>query len=181
MTLKEQIELQRKYNNINSNEYIKIYSYENHDIKEQQINGYISYDIINYIVNNENSVLKNDLEKIIPSDFLVYYSSHYFKDDYDIDYYLMRKSKDEIYNFILNNVNNNVDMNKEFLQLEVSFKGMTYNFTTNNVSEFKDILDNKGKELENDSEYQEYLKEKQLTENDNYNYSYVDEDNNYAY
>jgi len=156
LSLSEFIKLQNKYNNASDDFFIRLYSYENNDIREFRINSYINYGLLNSLVNSNNSKLQENISYIIPKDYSIYYSNKYVVNDFEIDYYILRNSKTEVYDFILKEVKNNVDMKKEFITLEVIINGNSYLFTTNNVNGFKKILDNKYEEIKNTDEYKNY-------------------------
>ena len=156
LTLKEFVDLQKKYQSVSDNFYISLYTYENHDSREFRINGYINYNLLNSIVNSNNKVLKDNIEYVIPEDYSIYYSSQYTIEDFDIDYFVLRNAKTDIYNFIIKELEKEVDMKKEFITLEVNFNSSNYLFTTNNVTEFRQILDNKYEELKDSEEYKYY-------------------------
>jgi len=156
LTLKELFDLQKKYNNVSDNFYISLYTYENHDRQEFRINGYINYDLLNSIVNSNNEVLRENISYVIPEDYSIYYSDMYVVEDFDINYYVLRNAKMDIYNFIIKELENSVDMKKEFITLEINFNSDRYLFTTNNVRGFKEILDKKYEEIKNTEEYKNY-------------------------
>ena len=159
LTLKEFFDLQKKYNNVSDNFYISLYTYENHDSREFKINGYINYELLNSIVNSNNLVLKENIEYIIPEDYSIYYSDKYVVEDFEIDYYVLRNAKTDVYNFIIKELENDVDMRKEFITLEVNFNSTNYLFTTNNINGFKEILAKKYEEIKDSEEYKYYYKE----------------------
>ena len=80
----------------------------------------------------------------------------YLEADYTFDYFIIRSAKNEIYNFILSEVGNTVDMRKEYVALQVYINGNSYQFTTNNITKYLEILDNKYNELKDTDEYKEY-------------------------
>jgi len=174
LSLKELLELQKKYNSVSDNFYISLYTYENHDSQEFRVNGYINYSLLNSIVNSNNKVLKENIEIIIPDDYSIYYSDSYTNEEFKIDYYVLRNAKNDIYNFILKELDNTVDMKKEFVTLEVNFNSNFYLFTTNNIKEFKEILANTYEKIKDTEEYQDYYEF-------DYKYSYEIEDYSYAY
>jgi len=173
LTLKELFELQRKYSNVENEYYISLYSYMEHDRQEFKVNGYINYDLLNSIVNSNNSLLKENIEYIIPNDYSVYYLDKYTEEDFEIDYYVLRNAKNEIYDFILSEVDKKVDMKYEYITLEVYLNSNYYSFTTNNIKGFKEILDKKYEEIKETDEYKQYY-------NDDH-YKYYDEDVVYDY
>ena len=61
LSFKEYVELTNKYNNLNEEYYIKLYSYVNHNKKERAISSYINYDLLNTIVDSNNKFLKENL------------------------------------------------------------------------------------------------------------------------
>ena len=119
LSLKEFIELQKKYRGISSNS-ITLYMYENNTQKTFTVSGYINYNLLNSIVNSNNSLLSENMSNVLPDYYEIYYTDSYLKDEYySIDYYILMNSKKEIYNFILNNINKQVDMKKEYITLEI--------------------------------------------------------------
>lgn len=156
LSLKELFDLQYKYSNVNSDLYISLYMYENHDMQEYRVNGYINYDLLNSIVNSNNSILKENMDYIIPTDYYIYYDNSYLNDKYEIDYYVLKNAKRELYNFILKDLGNEVDMRKEFITLIINLDSERYVFTTNDVEEFKNILNSKYEEIKNTEEYKSY-------------------------
>lgn len=176
LSLKELFELQKKYNNVSDNFYISLYTYEKHDSREFRVNGYINYNLLNSIVNSNNKVLKENMDIIIPEDYAIYYQDKYTEQEFNIDYYVLRNAKNEIYNFVLKELENTVDMKKEFITLEIRINYNNYLFTTNNIKEFKEILNKKYEEIKNKEEYKDYY-------SDYYNdekYSYELEDYSYV-
>lgn len=148
LTLKEYIFLVDKYRYTNDNNYqIKLYTYKNHDKYEYTINSYISYDLLNFVVNKNNSYLKENLDKIHKSSYEIFYQNKYFNDNYVIDYTCMVETKDELYDYVKEEIKNQVDMKKEYITLELCEEGRCYIFTSNNISKFKKILDTKYEEL----------------------------------
>jgi len=156
LTLKELLDLQNKYNNVSDDFYISLYSYNKHDMREFKINGYINYDLLNSIVNSNNSHLKQNIDYIIPDEYYIYFSDMYVTNDFEIDYYVLRNAKNEIYDFVLNEVGKEVNMRYEFVTLELSLDHKMYLFTTNNVKGFKEILDKKYEEIKDTEEYKKY-------------------------
>ena len=156
LSLKELLDLQKKYNSVSDNFYISLYTYQKHDMREFRINGYINYSLLNSIVNSNNSLLKKNISYIIPDDYYIYYSDMYVVDNFEIDYYVLRNAKTDIYNFILEEVEKDVNMRSEFVTLEISLDYNTYLFTTNNVQGFKEILDKKYEEVKDTEEYKNY-------------------------
>ena len=158
VSLKEFINLQNKYNNVSDNFFIRLYTYENYDAREFRINSYINYSLLNSIVNSNNSLLNKNISSVIPNDYAIYFSDKYTKEEFEIDYFVLRNAKNEVYNFILEELKNNVDMKKEFITLEVKLNSNSYLFTTNNIKEFKEILDKKYNEIKDNEEYKDYYK-----------------------
>lgn len=156
LSLKELFELQKKYDNISDNFYISLYTYEKHDSREFKVNGYINYSLLNSIVNSNNKVLKENMEIIIPEEYFIYYQDKYTEEEFNIGYYLLRNAKNEIYNFVLKELENTVDMKKEFITLEIRLNNNNYLFTTNNIKEFKEILNKKREEIKDKEEYKDY-------------------------
>lgn len=157
LSLKEFLELQQKYNNISDDFYIKLYTYENHDKQELSINGYINYDLLNSIVNSNNSLLKDNLTTNIPNNYYLYYVNSYIENNYNFDYYVLRSAKEEIYNFITKDINNKVDMTKEYIALEINIDGIRYQYTTNNIDKIINILENKYNEVKDTPDYKDYI------------------------
>ena len=156
LTLKEYLELQNKYRYLNDNYNIKLYTYENHNKKEQSINAYVSYDLLNRVVNSNNNHLKDNITPIIPEDYYLYYENSYLIDGYDIDYYVLKSAKQEIYEFVLKNINDKIDMTKEYITFQIQLNSNRYYFTTNKIKEIKQILDNKYNEIKDTEEYLNY-------------------------
>lgn len=150
MPTEEFIRLQNKYRNVrNSNYYvIKLYSYEGHKKNEYIISGYISYDLLNSVVNSNNKLLKDNISTIMPKRYNIMYTNKYFEDSYKIINGCVTLAQEELYNFILQEVNNTVDMKKEFISLNMCFDSTCYDFTSNNIEKFKEILDSKKDELD---------------------------------
>lgn len=156
ISLKEFFSLQQKYNNVSDEFYITLYTYENHDRKSFAINGYINYDLLNSIVNSNNALLKENMTNVIPDDYSLYYMNSYIEEDYDIDYFVLRSAKNDVYDFILKELGTTIDMKKEYITLEINLDYESYQFTTNNVDEFIKILDKKYQEIKDTEEYKEY-------------------------
>jgi len=156
LSLKEFLELQQKYNNVSDDFFIDLYTYENHEKRDFSINGYINYDLLNSIVNSNNSLLKENITNIIPNNYSVYYVNSYLENEYEIDYFVLKSAKNEIYNFILDEVDKTVDMKREYIALEIYLNGTSYQFTTNNTSKFIEILNNKYNEIKDTDEYKTY-------------------------
>ena len=157
LSFKEYVELTNKYNNINEEYSIKLYSYVNHNKKERMISSYINYDLLNTIVNSNNKFLKENLTTEIPNDYSLYYINSYIKDIEEIDYYVLRSAKNDIYNFILKDINNKVDMRKEYITLQININGNSYQFTTNNIEEFLNILENNYNNIKDTDDYINYI------------------------
>lgn len=156
LSLKEFLELQQKYRYINDYYYLKLYTYDNHDSQELSINGYISYDLLNTIVNSNNALLKDSITPIIPNDYYLYYENAYLEESYNVDFYVVKSAKTELYEFILKNVKDEVDMRKEYFTFSVELNHNTYHFTTNKVEEVKEILDKKYESIKDTEDYQNY-------------------------
>ena len=159
LTLKEYIDLNNKYNYTNDIYDLKLYTYNNHDRKEFIINSYINYDLLNTVVNSNNSNLKDNITNIIPFDYHLYYENAYLDTPYNIDFYLIRSAKNEIYEFILKNINEKIDMKKEYFTFNLHLNGIDYIYTTNKVEEIKSLLYIKYNEIKDKEEYQEYYKD----------------------
>ena len=158
LSLKEFLELQKKYNYTSEDFNIILYTYENHDKQELSISGYIDYNLLNIIVNSNNKLLKDNITKDIPNNYYLYYDNSYIENEYKFDYYVLRMAKEEIYNFILKDLNNEVDMKKEYITLSLNIENTYYKFTTNNIEELLSILDKKYNEIKDTTDYQEYIK-----------------------
>ena len=156
LSLKEYLELQDKYSYIKDNYYIKLYTYENHDKQEIVINSYINYDLLNAIVNSNNGHLKDIITPVIPSDYYLYYENAYLEKDYSIDFYVIKSAKHELYEFILKNIKEEIDMRNEYFTFSIQLNNNTYYFTTNKVEEIKEILDKKYQEIKETNDYKEY-------------------------
>ena len=156
LSLREFLELQQKYSGVSDDFCIELYAYEFHDKQPFYISGYINYDLLNAIINSNNALLSDNITNIIPNDYSVYYVNSYLNSDYNFDYFVMKSAKNELYNFILSEVGNEVDMKKEYISLEIYLDGYSYQFTTNNINKVIEILDNKYMEIKNSDEYLEY-------------------------
>ena len=156
LNLKEFLELQQKYQYISNEYYIKLYTYKNHNIEEFSISAYINYDLLNSIVNSNNKLLKDNITPVIPQDYYLYYENAYLEDYYNIDFYLVRSAKQELYEFMLKNASNEVDIRKEYFTFNVQLNYNTYHFTTNKVEEIKEILNNKYEEIKDTEDYKNY-------------------------
>ena len=176
LSLKELLDIQKKYSNTSDEYYIRLYTYQNHDRQVFNVNGYINYSLLNSIVNSNNALLKENMDYVIPENYYIYYNDSYLTVPYEIDYYVLRNAKKEIYNFILKDFENEVDMKKEFITLEINLDNRRYLFTTNNVSKFKEILKNKYEEIKDTEEYKSYHSEDEIDYDVNYDsikeYSY---------
>lgn len=162
LSLKEFIELQNKYRSVNNSYHIKLYTYKNHKLQEYSINSYINYDLLNSIVNSNNGHLKENITPIIPDDYYLYYENAYLERSYSIDFYIVRSAKPEIYEFILKNINEKVDMRKEYFSFNITLNGGNYIYTTNKVQEVIDLLNKKQEDLKDNKEYQDYYKEEEV-------------------
>lgn len=143
------------YNVINSIGYnikIKLYSYFGHERYEYNIWFNINDKILDYVVNTNNKYLKKDISNVIPLDYKLYYVGHNFDSRYEINYNIMYNSKNELYNYILKSLDDNVDMSKEYIALSVCFDKKCYDFVSNNIVEFKKILDDKYNYLKENNE-----------------------------
>lgn len=156
LTLQEFLELQEKYRYQNDEYNITLYTYEDHDRQSFTISAYIDYDLLNTIVNINNKHLEDNLSLVIPSDYYIYYENTYLEQYYNIDFYVIRSAKNELYNFILQNIEDEVDMRKEYITFSVQLNSNTYYFTTNNVEEIKSILTKKYEELKDTKDYKSY-------------------------
>lgn len=149
MTLEEFINLQNKYKYTSNNSYdIKLYSYAKNEQKIYKLSGYINYDLLNSVVNSNNNLLKENMKNIIPRNYYIEYSNKYFNEEYDISYNLINLASEELYSYILKEVNNNVDMKKEFVSLNLCLDNNCYDFTSNNIVDFKEILESKRSSLD---------------------------------
>ena len=112
--------------------------------------------MLNSIVNSDNLSLKDNITPVISNDFGIHYINSYLEESYTIDYYIVRSAKNDIYEFILRNIDNKVDMRKEYFTFKVMLNGYNYNFTTNKVEEIKEILNKKYQEIKDTKDYQNY-------------------------
>lgn len=156
LSFKEYVELTNKYNNINEEYSIKLYSYVNHNKKERMISSYINYDLLNTIVNSNNNYLKENITKEIPSDYSLYYINSYIENNNEIDYYVLKTAKNDIYNFILKDINNKVDMKKEYITLQININGNSYQYTTNDINGLFEIMLNAYNEVKDTDDYNNY-------------------------
>ena len=159
LSLKEFLDLEKKYNNLGEETKIVLYRYKTNRKEEFTISGYINYDLLNIIINSNNKMLVDNIPTTIPNYYYVYYVNSYMKEKNNIDNFLLRSAKNEIYNFILNNLNNKVDMRKEFITLDLDIDGDIYQFTTNNIEDFIKILNQKYNEIKDTDEYKEYIEQ----------------------
>ena len=121
------------------------------------ISSYINYDLLNTIVNSNNKFLKENLTTENNHDYSLYYINSYIKDIEEIDYYVLRTAKNDIYNFILKDINNKVDMRKEYITLQININSNSYQFTTNNIEEFLNILENNYNNIKDTDDYINYI------------------------
>lgn len=156
LTLKEYIDLNNKYNYTNDIYNLKLYTYNNHDREEFIVNSYINYDLLNTVVNSNNNYLKDNITPIIPDNYYLYYENAYLDNPYNIDFYVIRSAKTEIYEFILKNIKDKVDMKKEYFTFNIRLNGVEYIYTTNKVEEMKALLDKKYNEIKDNEEYKDY-------------------------
>ena len=159
LTLKEYIDLNEKYSYTNDIYNIKLYTYNNHDKREFVVNSYINYDLLNTVVNANNKELKDNMTNIIPDNYYLYYENAYLNTPYNIDFYVIRSAKNEIYEFILKNIKDEIDMKKEYFTFNIKLNGVEYIYTTNKVEEMKALLDKKYNEIKDNEEYKEYYED----------------------
>ena len=114
------------------------------------------------MVNSNNNYLKDNITNIIPFDYYLYYENAYLDNPYNIDFYVIRSAKTEIYEFILKNIKDKVDMKKEYFTFNLQLNGIDYIYTTNKVEEMKALLDKKYNEIKDEEEYQDYSKEERV-------------------
>lgn len=171
MSTEEFVRLQNKYRNVrNSNYYvIKLYSYTNHKTNEYVINGYINYDLLNSVVNSNNKLLKDNIDYILPKKYNIMYTNKYFIDGYKVINDCVTLAQEELYNFILQEINNTVDMKKEFISLNICFNDNCYDFTSNNTSRFKEILDTKKDKVASIYDSKKDTTDVENQDNDDYN------------
>lgn len=163
LTLKEYLELQRKYSSASDTFNISIYTYENHTTKEKVISPYVSYELLNMSANSNNKYFKDNVSYILPSYYSVEAIDSYPSDNYYSDYLLVSSAQEELYNFALKESSNEVDMQKDFIVLKIDIEGDYYIFTTNNITGYKEILDKKKEELKSLDEYKYYFEEGDTT------------------
>lgn len=156
ITIEEFINLQNKYVYYNDNYNITLYSYKEHNRRDLTISGYINYDLLNAIINDYNKELSNNISNIIPEDYYIYYENSYLNNTYNMDYYVLKSAKNEIYEFILKNMNDKIDMKQEYFSFNIKLNGKNYIFTTNKTNEIKNILETKYQEIKDTNDYKNY-------------------------
>ena len=156
LTFQEYLALQDKYQ-YQSGEYdITLYTYENHNKQSITFSAYIDYELLNTVVNNNNNTLKDSIPLIIPNDYYLYYENAYLEENYNMDFYVIRSAKNEIYNFILQNIEDEVDMREYYITFSVELNSHTYYFTTNKTKEIISILTKKYEEVKDSIDYQKF-------------------------
>jgi len=159
LSLQEYLELQEKYGDVSNYYYITLYTYKNHNKEEITINSYIDYDLLNIVVNLNNASLAEIIPNTIPKEdyqYKINYKNSYLNDSYIPDYYVALKSEKELYEFMLKNISDEIDMRKEYFTFIVYLYDNKYYFTTNKVDEVIEILNKKYEEIKDTEDYLNY-------------------------
>ena len=133
----ELIELCRKHlpnsiENVDNGLNIEMYSYTNHEVEKY----YITTDnniIKDKIMEIENKTLKEDIVNYPFNELYLYVSG----------YNLKREGELELYNYIKNNLDTNVDSSKDYMFIEVANYGKDkfYRYYTNDIDKINEIID----------------------------------------
>ncbi len=166
-----------KLQNINLKDYIntfnktsipvevKLVSYKNHDLTYKTIPAGLSNELQNKIVEVKNNALYKALDKQMHVDNEVYmfiYNTLQLPElgslNHDIIIeYLIDYSHNEIINFIIAHKDAKIDLSKEYIYLDIFINGTDYNFATNDIKGFKEVLLKKHKQLLKTNEYNNFL------------------------
>jgi len=147
------------YNEINQGFEINLYAYKDHKSVKYTINSAINPKLTRYISKYTNNRLK---EKVINKDTdindIENINAILTTDDNLMTNYIINHSYPEIYEFIKRNINKTCDIKKEYIEIDLEYKGKVYTFYTNNTDGFNKIITQKTKELQDTKEYINTLK-----------------------
>jgi len=148
-----------RYNEINQGFEINLYAYKDHKSVKYTINSAINPKLTRYISKYTNNRLK---EKVINKDTdindIENINAILTTDDNLMTNYIINRSYPEIYEFIKRNINKTCDIKKEYIEIDLEYKGKVYTFYTNNTDGFNKIITQKTKELQDTKEYINTLK-----------------------
>ena len=133
----ELIELCRKHlpnsiENVDNGLNIDMYSYTNHEVEKYSITTDNNI-IKDKIMEIENKTLKEDIVNYPFNELYLYVSG----------YNLKREGELELYNYIKNNLDTNVDSSKDYMFIEVANYGKDkfYRYYTNDIDKINEIID----------------------------------------
>lgn len=143
---------------------VKLVSYENHDLIYKTIPAGLSKELENKIAETQNAALiktlnvrKTNYVYIHLNNFLyIEEISNRENSDVIIDY-LLDYSVDEIINYIKENKDVKIDLNKQYICLEVYINDTVYQYVTNDIASIRNILIKKHQKLLNTEEYNNLL------------------------
>lgn len=157
-----------KYNELNQGFQLTLYAYKNHHLVQYHINSAINPKLTRYISKYTNDKLKKEVLNKKPNiDEIENIYIYQKNNDNMMTDYLINHSYTEIYKFIQKNINKTCDIKKEYIEINLSYKGKTYIFYTNNIEGFNKILNKKTNQLKNTTQYIDTLKSYQEEENEN--------------
>ena len=142
------------YRKLPSGYTVNIYTYDNHKSNIYNINVAISDNLLETIINNNNLSLKSALEKY-NSNNVFGYSCRNCDDPNNDLYYLMQYAKDEVIDFIKNNIDKKVDIHEKMLTIDLYYYE-SYSFVTNEVEAFYEMIDEVRQKVKDTKEYQQY-------------------------
>ena len=133
----ELIELCRKHlpnsiENVDNGLNIEMYSYTNHEVEKYSITTDNNI-IKDKIMEIENKTLKEDIVNYPFNELYLYVSG----------YSIEREGELELYNYIKNNLDTNVDSSKDYMFIEVANYGKDkfYRYYTNDIDKINEIID----------------------------------------
>lgn len=129
ISIQEYIELDKT----NSQNSIKLYSYNNHKIITYKINKEINTSLKEKVINYYNNKLNSDLKKI--GNIFYLSCDKDFCNNYSYDY-----DNADILKFIVDNINDSVDTTSDYVTISFYTSDNNYYFTTNRVEEFSNLI-----------------------------------------
>lgn len=134
---------------------IEIYEYKNNKYKKYKLPCDMSNDLSNYILNKRASMIK---KIIVDREVIDIYLNGPVSDDISIKFnYIGSEIQNKLVDFILNDLSNKFDENKDFYVFSIYHTGGYYDYYTNNVSEVDNII-NSSIDVNSD-EYKDYINE----------------------
>lgn len=134
---------------------IELYIYGHHNIVSYNINRNISNKLNEMILDIENNSFKNAYRKIGES----YYNISIPKLNGHDDIYIANQSQEQLLEFIDKNINDDINIDKDYIAISIYVGNSHYYFYTNKIEELNNLISERRNVLKDTIEYKKYFEQ----------------------